>query len=1118
MEEKEIKKSEVALREEAILKFWQDNNIFEKSLEKKSPKGEFVFYDGPPTANGKPGIHHLEPSSFKDLIPRYKTMRGYHVRRKRGWDTHGLPVELQVEKELGLKSKKEIEQYGIEAFNKKCKESVWKYVEEWKNFTTRIGFWVDYKNPYITYDNSYIESVWNVLKTVEEKKLLYKDYKVLPWCPRCGTALSSHELAQGYQMDKDLAVTVKFKVKGEENTYLLAWTTTPWTLPGNVALAAGEDIEYVKIKVENDLLILAKARLSIVEGQYEIIEELKGKDLVGLRYEPLYHFLANKFDKKDPVAFEKSYHVYAADFVNTEDGTGIVHTAVMYGQDDFVLGSAIGLPKHHLVKDDGHFADEMEFLSDRFVKDEEVAVDIIKDLAHRGLLFKKEKYEHSYPHCWRCKTPLIYYARDSWYIKMSALRDKLVSENKKIHWEPEHIQEGRFGEWLREIKDWAISRERYWGTPLPIWVNKEGQFTVIGGILDLKKHLKKSGNSYFVMRHGESLSNEKNVDSLVPGEENDALTSLGRDQVIVSAKNLKQKPDLIISSPFTRTKQTAEIIAEHFGLAKDSIVTYQELREYSATESPDENYNDVRKRIISVLNDIEKNYQNKVVLIVSHEYPLRALLSSFESLSKKEEENNFESKYPILENAKIFPLPFLPLPRNSDGEVDVHRPYIDEVLCVDEKGETLTRVKEVMDVWFDSGAMPFAQDNYPFSTKEILYPADYISEAIDQTRGWFYTLHAVGVLMDRGLAFKNVISLGHILDSQGKKMSKSVGNVVDPWTVMDKFGVDALRLWMYTVNQPGDSKNFDEKSVDELIKKTFNPILNIVAFYELYKGDKVEPHNKSKNILDKWILSRLSDLIESGTKNLDGFKVFEAARPIRDFVNDFSTWYIRRSRDRFKSDDEKERALALSTTSFVLKELSKYMAPFTPFFAEEIYQKIKSSEDEASVHLTDWPKEIKSDADLLSNMNKVREIVTKAFELRQKSGHKVRQPLAKLTIPEKFSTELLGIISDEVNVKNIEVKDGEITLDTVITKELKEEGVARDIIRGIQDLRKTEGLRPSQKINLVISTHDEIKSIIETFSDMIKSPTQIEKITYSEEGQKHKIPLDLGEVTVSILD
>ncbi|HEY4483959.1 MAG TPA: class I tRNA ligase family protein, partial [Candidatus Paceibacterota bacterium] len=516
-EEKDLnnKKSDLASAEEVVLDFWQKNQIFKKSTEKKSPSGEFVFYEGPPTANGKPGIHHLEARAFKDIIPRYKTMKGFNVRRKGGWDTHGLPVELQVEKQLGLKSKKEIEDYGVEKFNQKCRESVWEYLDLWNNFTDRIGYWVDRDNPYITYDNSYIESVWNILKTVDGKNLLYKDYKVLPWCPRCGTALSSHELAQGYEEVKDLSVYVKFKVKNQEDTFILAWTTTPWTLPGNVGLAVNPNITYVEVEVKNisteldQKFILAKSRLESVVGNenFKIIREMSGEELVGLEYEPLYHYLSNKFQDKNPDGFNKAYKIYSADFVNIEDGTGVVHIAPMYGQDDFELGTKNNLPKFHLVNEAGVFVDGCDFLSGKFVKDEGVVVDIIKDLAHKDLLFKKEKYTHTYPHCWRCHTPLIYYARDSWYIKMSSLRGELLEANKDINWEPSHIREGRFGEWLKEVKDWAISRERYWGTPLPIWQNSEGQITVIGSIDELKQKTKKSGNTYTVMRHGEAESN-----------------------------------------------------------------------------------------------------------------------------------------------------------------------------------------------------------------------------------------------------------------------------------------------------------------------------------------------------------------------------------------------------------------------------------------------------------------------------------------------------------------------------------------------------------------------------------------------------------------------------------
>jgi len=1147
----ETNKSEVALREEKILDFWKKKEIFKKTLEKDSPREDFVFYEGPPTANGKPGIHHIEARSFKDIIPRFKTMQGFYVRRKGGWDTHGLPVELQVEKALGLKSKREIETYGIEAFNKKCKESVWEYTDLWGKFTDRIGYWVDQENPYVTYHNSYIESVWNIVKTVNEKSLLYKDYKVLPWCPRCGTALSSHELAQGYQDDKDLSVTAKFKVIGEENTFILAWTTTPWTLPGNVALAVGEDIDYVKIQQGGEVLVLAKERLTQTEKEYEIVSEIKGKDLIGLKYEPLYPFMKEKFAEKSPESFAKAFQVYGADFVTTTDGTGVVHTAVMYGQDDFVLGSKIGLPKHHLVKDDGHFLDDMDFLSDRFVKDEEVAVDIIKDLAHRGLLFKKEKYEHSYPHCWRCKTPLIYYARDSWYIAMSKLREDLVSENEGINWEPAHIKEGRFGEWLREIKDWAISRERYWGTPLPVWLDKDGNFRVVGGIQDLRRLTKKSGNKYFAIRHGEGEHNVKNILSSYKDDEFH-LTEKGKEQVKNSAEELRSKGiNMIISSPFVRARETTQILKEVLGLSDDNISYEERLGEhclgelsgqsvdvyhnlakngaevYEYTPERGENLLDVKKRVGEFVYEIESKYSEKNILFVTHEHTFFGLESAVKGLDKKEmvySYDNSPSEY--IKNAEVRELDFVALPHNENYELDLHRPFIDEVFLVDENGNELKRSKEVMDVWFDSGAMPFAQDNYPFSTKEISYPADFISEAIDQTRGWFYTLHAIGVLMGRGRAFKNVICLGHILDNQGKKMSKSLGNIVDPWEQMDKFGVDALRFWMFSVNQPGDSKNYDEKTVDEIVKKVFNPLLNIVAFYELYKDESALPSNTSKNVLDRWIISRFYELVEDGTKSLEKYQVFESARPIRDFVNDFSTWYVRRSRDRFKSDNKEERDEALATTSFVLIELAKYMAPFTPFFAEEVFQKMKTSDMKESVHLEIWPIAGEIDQDLINAMLFARSFVSMALMQRDQVKIKVRQPLSKLTIKHnspvfKYWNEVESLVKDEINVKSVEFVAGleqdtpGVVLDTTLTEVLIKEGIARDIIRAIQDARKTEKLSPSDSIRLVVST--DKKDVIDEYMEMIKTPTGVTDISYSEDKQTYAVDLEGGETTFSVV-
>ncbi len=1110
-------KSNSALREEEVLKFWKENDTFKKSLDKVSPKGEYVFYEGPPTANGKPGIHHLEARAFKDAIPRYKTMQGFHVRRKAGWDTQGLAVELQVEKKLGLSSKKAIEEYGIASFNKECKESVWEYTDLWEKFTERTGYWVDSENPYVTYHNNYIESVWNVIKKVNDQGLLYKDYKVVPWCPRCGTGLSSHELAQGYLDVKDLSVTAKFKIKGQENTYILAWTTTPWTLPGNVALAIGEKIDYLKIQKENEFYILAKSRISVLEGEYKIIEEFKGKELIGLEYEPLYPYLSNTISDSEKLKMGKAFKVYGAGFVTTEDGTGVVHTAVMYGIEDFNLGNELGLPKHHMVGLDGKFLAETDFLTGRFVRDEDVTIDIIKDLAHRGLLFKKEKFEHSYPHCWRCKTALIYYARDSWYIKMSALKDKLVEENEGINWEPSNIKEGRFGDWLREIKDWAISRERYWGSPLPVWSCEDcKKIEVIGSIADLKSKVKKSGNKYFVMRHGEA---DNNVLDLVSSSYNnqDKLTEKGRDQAAKGAEELKDKKiDLILCSPFLRTRETAEIVANVIGIDKDSIIiddrlhemslpmyegkTWQEYhKDYPNTvesfyhpENENESYNDVKKRTMGFLYSIEKTYAGKNILIVTHGGPCWLAIAGTLGYTAKESLDMIKN-FNYLNNAEAREIDFTPIPHDENFELDLHRPFIDEVDLVCSCGGNLVRSKEVMDVWLDSGTMPFSQDHYPFENKELVegkgYPADFICEAIDQTRGWFYTLHAVGILMGRGKAYKNVICLGHLLDASGKKMSKSLGNIVDPWFMMDKYGVDTLRLWMYSVNQPGESKNFDEKTVSELHSKVFNLLYNVLAFYELYRDKSLEndEYKDSTNILDQWIIARLEELTDMITKNMDGYKLLEPVRAIRDFMDDLSTWYVRRSRERIKDGDIE----AKKTLYYVLKTLSKLMAPFTPFASEDIWQKLKNEKDMESVHLESWPASSQdygeASVKIISEMKEVREVVTMGLQSRQKAGIPVRQPLNKLTIlGYKLANQYLDILKDELNIKCfefIESNEIKVELDTYITEELQTEGQYRELVRAIQDMRKKAGLNPNDIIGLEIATGVSAEVMINKFKN-----------------------------------
>ncbi len=898
-------------KELEILQNWEKNEVFKKTLEKDAPKGPFVFFEGPPTANGRPGIHHAESRAFKDCIPRFKTMQGFRVDRKAGWDTHGLPVEIEVEKQLGFTGKAQIEEYGIGPFNDKCKESVWTYKKDWEEFTKRLGFWVDMENAYVTYKPEYVESLWWVIKQIWERGLLYKDYRVTPHCPRCGTSLSSHELSQGYKDVKDLTITAKFKLVDKENEYVLAWTTTPWTLPGNVALAVGNNITYVKIKQNDQFLWLAKNRLSVIEGEYDVVEEVMGEALVGWKYEPLYPFM------KDKVESTVAWTIVPAKFVTTEDGTGVVHTAVMYGQDDFELGNEVGLPKYHVVKLDGTFIDGMDFLSGRFVTDEEVAIDVIKDLAGRGLLYSKAKYEHSYPHCWRCKTKVIYYAKDSWYIRMSELRDEMLKQNESIHWEPDHLQEGRFGEWLREVKDWAFSRERYWGTPLPIWECTK---------CDHKK-----------------------------------------------------------------------------------------------------------------------------------------CIGSFEELGQP--------------------------------DIDPHRPNVDVIELPCEKcSSVMKRVPDVCDVWFDSGCMPFAQWHYPFENKEKIdsgeaYPADYISEAIDQTRGWFYTLLAVSTLLGKERPFKNVICLGHVLDAQGKKMSKSLGNIVKPMEMIDLYGADAVRWYMYTINQPGESKRFDEKTLGDMVKKNFGILMNVVSFYEMFAGETVEQVERT-HVLDRWILARLHKLTKETTERLEGYIITETVRDLGEFIQDLSTWYVRRSRDRFKSTDVDDKNSAISTLQECLLTLAKLMAPFAPFLAESVYT--QSGGTKESVHLEEWPmaNETLIDETVLDQMGRTRSIVSRSLERRSEAGVNVRQALASaiVTIPsDELAQEYIEVIQDEINVKTVTIQKGEyqVELDLTLTPELVREGTVREIIRRVNALRKEKGLTIDDRIELYVSGGEEVQLALTEHKDAL---------------------------------
>jgi isoleucyl-tRNA synthetase len=1123
--------------EEKVLDFWKTNHVFEKVKSDRKGNKKFVFYEGPPTANGKPGIHHVLARAFKDVIPRYKTMQGFDVPRKAGWDTHGLPVELEVEKKLGFNSKEDIEDYGVGKFNQKCKESVWKYKDEWENLTERIGFWLDMEKPYITYENSYMETLWWIVKQVANKGYLFKGHKIVPWCPRCGTGLSSHELAQGYKDVTEDSVFMKFKLsEGQKikdfninkKTYILSWTTTPWTLPGNVALAVGKNIDYVILEVNDEKWILAETRLEVLDNDYKILSKIKGVDLLELSYIPL-------FDVEDLKKDEKVYKIYSADFVTTEDGTGVVHTAVMYGEDDYVFGKEIGLPEYHTVDEQGRFKKSVVGFEGMKVKDDETNKKIFNELEKKGFLLKKQEYTHEYPHCWRCDTPVLYYGRESWFFNMSSLRKELVKENNNINWVPSHIKEGRFGEWIKGAKDWAISRERYWGTPLPIWeCDSCGNREILGSMSEIDERLGSSTNNYILMRHGEAEHNAGRFLDGNPEElEKVSLTDDGKKEIIKKIKNLKSKKiDLIICSDFKRTKQTAEIISKELGV---EVLTDERIREFNSGNlngKPDkelgniygkpsdkfikkpeggESLRDVSKRVSEFLLEIDKKYKDKNILIVSHEWPLWMMEAIMKGWS---EENSVWQRQDLLrsgkngffETSEIRDVKLLNLPRNIYGFADLHRPYVDEIkFKCDKCGKEMKRVPEVMDVWFDSGSMPFAQAHFPFEqqgglfkkvpnpNKKIDYPADYICEAMDQTRGWFYTLLSTAALLGYKKPYKNVISLGLILDENGQKMSKSKGNVVNPWDAIDDYGADIIRWYFYTVNKPGEPKRFDGNEVKKTLRSFIFTIYNSFSFLNLYIENKIDYKEKIKteNVLDKWILSRLNNLVLSSEKLLEEYNIGGACREIEFLVEDLSKWYIRRSRRRFqKPDDENDFNDVVFVLGYSLLQLSKIIAPFTPFFAEGLYQslkkRIKNYDFKLSVHLESWPKFDKglNNKELEEKMETVRIIASEVLAIREKEKIKVRQPLQSLKINNKElegEDELLEILKDEINIKEI-IIDGslkEIKLNTEITHELKEEGLMRDLVRKIQKGRQDAGLDPKDEINLGITGDDNIKRLVD---------------------------------------
>ena len=1014
--------------EKEVAELWKEKDIVKKNFNKNEGKKYFMFYDGPPTANGMPHVGHIETRVMKDIIPRYKVMKGYYVPRKAGWDTHGLPVELEIEKKLGISGKEQIEEYGVEKFVKECKESVFTYVSMWEKMTNQVGYWVDMEHPYVTYHNDYIESVWWALKELWKKGLLYEGHKVMPYCPRCGTALSSHEVAQGYKDVKDLTCIAKFKVKGKENTYILAWTTTPWTLPSNLALCVNKSYTYAEVKVnagtedepKYENYILAKDLISSVlkDKEYELVKEFKGEELLGTEYEQLMPFAKPE---------GKAYVVIHGDYVTLTDGTGIVHIAPAYGEDDSLVAKQNDIAFVNLVDKSGKFVKEVEPWAGRFVRD--CNEDICKWLNEQNKLFSKEKHLHSYPHCWRCDTPLLYYPKESWFVKMSSLRDELVANNNKVNWYPDTIRTGRFGKFLENVIDWGISRDRYWGTPLPVWKCDCGHLECIGSIEELK---------------------EKAV--------------------------------------------------------------------------------------------------------------------------------------------------------NCPDDIELHKPYIDNVhLKCPDCGKEMTRFKEVIDCWFDSGSMPFAQLHYPFENKDLFekeFPAGFISEAVDQTRGWFYTLTAIGTALFGRSPFENCIVLGHVLDGKGQKMSKSKKNGVDPFLLLDTVGADATRWHFYTCSAPWLPTRLSLENVQETQRGFLATLWNVYSFYVLYAEiDKFNPLNykdfKSENVMDKWIISELNTLVKEVDEKLEKYDITGSANQIEAFTDRLSNWYVRRNRERFWGTELTDDKIGAYVTLYrVLVTLSKISAPFIPFMTEEIYQNLVVGLDrdaEESIHLCSWPEvnEAEVDKKLEEEMDLAYTIVKLGRSARNSVNIKNRQPLSKMLISVKNLPEYYSdIVKEELNVKevvlgadmknyvdfeikpnlpvlgkeygrlipqikqkiaefnqmelatkveaeNIEYieigevqiplskdnllvtmqgKDGfafsgtgeiGVVIETEITPELREEGYLREILSKVQNMRKDSGFEVMDNINLYVGENETLEAVVKKYEDVIKHDTLAKDVLYNVDGKEY---------------
>jgi isoleucyl-tRNA synthetase len=1149
----EVPKSEVALREEAMQAFWVEHDIFNKTLATpagQEPKGEYVFYDGPPFATGLPHYGHILAGTIKDAIPRFWTMNGYRVRRQWGWDCHGLPVENLIEKKLGLATKRDIEEYGIKNFNEAARSSVMEYADDWEKIVPRMGRFVDMEHDYKTMDSTYTESVWWVFKALHDKGLVFEGFKSMHLCPRCGTTLSNFEVNLGYKDIKDLSVFVEFPLVDEPDTSFLAWTTTPWTLPGNMALAVNQDLEYVAMEVTTETgtkkLILAKDRVAAVlkDKEHKVVEVMKGVELLGKKYEPPFPWLREQLTEEAP----KAWTVLHADFVELgEEGVGVVHIAPAYGEDDMKLGQEHGIPLVHHVDETGHFKEFVTNFAGRLVKpkdDEEAGVDhmdadieIIRALAAKGRLFDKEKITHSYPHCWRCNTPLLNYATNSWFVNVPKIKDELVTANDKVNWVPDHVGTNRFGKWLEGARDWAVSRQRYWGAPLPIWRNPETkEFKVFGSLAELQQHAPKSGNEYFITRHAESTLNTKGILNVDATVEN-GITEKGKEQIAGLVAKLKERGiDYIYHSPLQRTRETAELVAEGLGLSKEAVVADDRLLEIRfgdfegktvdeyhhflgdeyLTKRPNagESWGDAKRRMGEVLYELDSKLKGKKVLIVSHNGPLKMLQSAADGDDAKETLSRIKDNSYDVKNAELRALPFLPMPHNDHYELDFHRPYIDEFAVYD-NGVRLERVSDVFDCWFESGSMPYAQFHYPFACADTFekenFPAQFIAEGLDQTRGWFYSMLVLGVALFGKSPYEQVIVNGLVLAEDGKKMSKSLQNYPDPMELANRVGVDAMRY--YLLSSPvirGEDLSFSEKEVLELQRKNVGRLHNVLAMYEMFQ-DGTKASDDSDHVLDRWIIARLNQLVAESTAGYKGYELDKATRPITDFIDDLSVWYLRRSRERLKGEDTEDKQRALATLRYTLRTLALVMAPVMPFYAEYLWQQVKEEGDAESVHLGKWPESKPTDLVVVGEMSLVREFVTLALEARTKANIKVRQPLAALSLSIEMAPEYAVVIADEVNVKEVRYASEQserAVLDTTLTPELIAEGAVRELMRAVQERRKAAGLAPQDAVVLTVDTneagqaaikaHEELLTKTVGASELLFAPTEGELLAVGE--------------------